>query len=55
MTILEKLADHARERVALQKQIVSENSIRERALQMPRGKFAFENALKTVVVVRRIV
>ena len=46
MTILEKLADHARERVALQKQIVSENSIRERALQMPRGKFAFENALK---------
>lgn len=46
MTILDKLADHAKERVASAKEIISLEEIREKAYAMPKGEFAFENALK---------
>lgn len=46
MTILEQLADHARERVAEAKKKVSEEEIRQRALALPKGSFSFEKALK---------
>lgn len=44
-TILDRLADHARERVAEAKRRQSLAEIRQEALGMPKGKFAFENAL----------
>lgn len=46
MTILEQLADHARERVAEAKKSLSAAEIERLALEMPKGDFAFENALK---------
>lgn len=46
MTILEQLADHARERVAEAKKSLSAAEIERLALEMPKGNFAFENALK---------
>lgn len=46
MTILDQLADHARERVAESKKRVSFDEMEKRALSMPKGNFAFENALK---------
>ena len=46
MTILDKLADHARERVALAKRDVSAAEMRRMAESLPKGGFAFENALK---------
>ena len=46
MTILDKLAEHARERVAAAKQNISAEEIKKRALAMPRGDFEFEKALK---------
>ena len=46
MTILDKLAAHAMERVAAAKEIVSAEEIRERALALPKGGFEFEKALK---------
>ena len=46
MTILDRLAAHARERVMLAKQNISLEEIRERALALPHGEFAFEKALK---------
>lgn len=46
MTILEKLADYARQRVAEEKNKISLCEIKQRALSMPKGNFAFENALK---------
>lgn len=45
MTILDKLADHARERVELAKQNVSFDEIKYMALSMPDGVFEFEAAL----------
>ncbi len=45
MTILEKLADYASERVETAKQKVSADEIKERALSMPKGEFEFEKAL----------
>ena len=45
-TILDRLADHARERVEEAKRRQSLTEIRQRASDMPKGKFAFENALK---------
>lgn len=45
MTILERLADHARERVAAAKSVVSLGEIRQRALKLPKGGFEFEKAL----------
>lgn len=46
MTILDKLADHARERVAAAKLRVHAGEIMERALALPAGGFEFEKALK---------
>lgn len=46
MTILDQLADHARERVAQAKRQIPPEEIRRQALSLPKGDFAFENALK---------
>ncbi len=46
MTILDKLAEHARERVAEAKKKVPLQELKQQALSMPKGDFAFENALK---------
>lgn len=46
MTILEQLAEHARERVAEAKKKKSLEEVRRFALAMPKGDFAFEKALK---------
>ncbi|MBO4376592.1 MAG: indole-3-glycerol phosphate synthase TrpC [Lachnospiraceae bacterium] len=46
MTILDELADYARERVEEAKQKKSLDAIREEAFAMPKGDFAFEKALK---------
>lgn len=45
-TILDRLADHARERVEEAKRRQSLKEIRQRASDMPKGNFAFEEALK---------
>lgn len=46
MTILEQLAEHARERVALAKENTSSEEIKSLAYALPKGDFAFEKALK---------
>lgn len=46
MTILDQLAEHARQRVAKAQSLVPLERIRQQAQAMPRGKFSFENALK---------
>ncbi len=46
MTILDQLADYARERVRQAKQKVPFEEIRRQALAFPRGDFAFARALK---------
>lgn len=46
-TILDKLADYARERVAIQKQAVSAAEMRRLALAKGKGEFRFERALAT--------
>lgn len=46
MTILDELAEYARIRVAKAKEIDSLQSVKEKALSLPKGNFAFENALK---------
>ena len=45
MTILDRLAEHARERVEAGKKIVSADEMRARALALPKGGFEFEKAL----------
>lgn len=45
MTILEKLADHAFERVETAKQKISSDEMKERALSLKTGDFEFEKAL----------
>ncbi len=45
MTILDQLANHAKERVAYAKTQVSPAEIQARAASMPKGTFAFERAL----------
>ena len=45
MTILEKLAEHAAERVKAAKAAVPADEMRARALALPRGGFEFEKAL----------
>ena len=47
MTILDKLAEHAKERVAEAKQNISLSEIYRMAMSMPKGDFAFENALRS--------
>lgn len=46
MTILDQLANHARERTAQAKLKTPLEEIRQQALSLPKGTFAFENALK---------
>lgn len=47
MTILDQLADHARERVRQAKKKISLEELQRQAGQLPRGNFSFEEALKT--------
>ena len=46
MTILDQLAEHARGRVAEAKRKVPLQKLKQQALSMPKGNFAFEKALK---------
>lgn len=46
MTILDELANYARERVALAKQELPERELEHMAFSLPRGKFEFEQALQ---------
>ena len=46
MTILDQLADYARERTEQAKLKISLDEIKRQALFLPKGNFAFENALK---------
>lgn len=46
MTILDQLADYARERVKISKKSVSLEAIKEQAFRLPEGNFEFENALQ---------
>lgn len=45
MTILDKLAAHAEERVCAAKAVISAEEIKERAAALPKGGFEFEKAL----------
>lgn len=45
MSILDELADYAKQRVHLSKQAAALEDVKARALAMPKGKFEFENAL----------
>ena len=47
MTILDQLADHARERVRAAMETASLAQVKAAALALPRGEFAFEKALRT--------
>lgn len=47
MTILDKLAEHAKERVAEAKKDISLSEICRVAMSMPKGGFEFENALRS--------
>lgn len=46
MTILDQLADHARERVAQAKKEAPLEEVKSKALALPKGTFVFEKALK---------
>ena len=46
MTILDQLADHARERVSEAKRKMSPKDLKQQALSMKKGSFAFEKALR---------
>ena len=46
MNILDRLADHARERVCEAKRRMSEETVRTQALALPKGSFALETALR---------
>lgn len=46
MTILNQLADHARERVSEAKRKMSPKDLKQQALSMQKGSFAFEKALR---------
>lgn len=46
MTILDQLADYARERVAAAKENFSADDIKRLAMELPKGGFEFEKALK---------
>ena len=45
MTILDQLADHARERVAAAQRAVPLEELRQQARSLPKGDFAFERAM----------
>ncbi len=46
MTILDQLAEHARERVSEAKRKISPKDLKQQALSMQKGSFAFEKALR---------
>ena len=46
MTILDQLADHAKERTRLAKAKIPLEIMRRQAEALPKGNFTFENALK---------
>ncbi len=46
MTILEQLAEHAKERVEKNKKLISFDEIKNKALELPKSDFLFEKALK---------
>lgn len=46
MTILDQLAEHAAQRVAAAQQQLSQEALQRRALALPKGDFAFEQALR---------
>lgn len=46
MSILDELADYARQRVSEAKKRVSLDEVKAKALAMPKGEFEFENALR---------
>lgn len=46
MTILDQLADHARERVAAAEKIHPFDEVKAQALALPKGEFEFEKALR---------
>lgn len=46
MTILDQLAEHARERVSEAKRKMSPKDLKQQALSMQKGSFAFEKALR---------
>lgn len=46
MTILDQLANYARERVETEKKVVPLDAVKSRATALPKGNFEFENALK---------
>ena len=46
MTILDEIAAYTKQRVTAAKQSISIEEIRQRAYNMPKGKFAFEQALR---------
>lgn len=46
MTILDQLAEHAAQRVAAAQQQLSPEALQHRALALPKGDFAFEQALR---------
>lgn len=46
MTILDQLADYARERTKRAKKNISLEEMKQQALSLTKGRFAFENALK---------
>lgn len=46
MTILDQLADYARERVAAEKSVRPLEQVKAEALALPKGDFAFEKALR---------
>ena len=46
MTILDKLAEHAFERIKAAERAVPFDEVRSKALSLPKGDFAFEKALK---------
>ena len=46
MTILNQLVIHAKERTENAKKLITTEKIKQQALSLPRGIFAFENALK---------
>lgn len=46
MTILDQLAEHARERVKQEKEKITFEEIRQQALSLPKGGFTFEEALR---------
>lgn len=46
-SILQQLADYAKERTQAQKQLVSPGEMKEKALSLPKGSFEFEKALRS--------